>query len=184
MTEKKKRPDSMARLVIVLFAISAVTSLLLGLVNYITVDSIAAINEEKTQAAMKAVMPGDYEFEIIDGKWHDLVTKVYAAKSGGDTGGYIVQVAPSGFGGTIDMVVGLTSGGEVTGVSIISHAETSGLGANAAKEEFRNQFVGAASGLSVTKDGGTIDALTGATVTSRAVTNGVNAAIEAVQGMN
>lgn len=185
MTETKKKPDGMARLVIVLFVISAVTSLLLGLVNYITVDSIAAINEEKTQAAMKEVMPGDYEFEGVDGNWSSkLVTTVYAAKSGGSLAGYVVQVEPSGFGGTIDMVVGLTAGGEVTGVSIISHSETSGLGANATKEEFRDQFVGATSGLAVTKDGGTIDALTGATVTSRAVANGVNAAIEAVQGMN
>ena len=68
--------------------------------------------------------------------------------------------------------------GTCTGVSIISHAETSGLGANATKEDFRAQFVGKAN-VAVTKDGGDIAALTGATITSRAVCDGVNAAIEA-----
>ena len=69
----------------------------------------------------------------------------------------------------------------ITGVEIISHGETSGLGANAATgstgEAFRGQFVGLSGTLAVTKDGGTIDALTGATVTSRAMTNGVSAAL-------
>lgn len=185
MTETKRKPDSAAKLVIVLLLISAITALLLGLVNYITADRIAEINAEKTANAMEEVMPGDYSFEGVDGTWNSkLVTTVYAAKSGSDIGGYVVQVAPSGFGGTLDIVVGVTPEGEVTGVSIISHSETSGLGAEATKPDFRSQFVGASEALAVNKDGGTIDALTGATVTSRAVTNGVNAAIEAVMSMN
>ena len=77
------------------------------------------------------------------------------------------------------MVVGVDLAGTVTGVSIVSMAETSGLGDNAKKESFRSQFVGGSGQLAVTKDGGTIDALTGATVTSRAVTSGVNTAIAA-----
>ena len=68
--------------------------------------------------------------------------------------------------------------GTCSGVSFISHAETSGLGANATKEDFRAQFVGKAN-VAVTKAGGDIAALTGATITSRAVCDGVNAAIEA-----
>ena len=71
----------------------------------------------------------------------------------------------------------------VTGVSIVDHAETSGLGANCVKESFRNQFIGATGGLAVNKDGGTIDALTGATITSRAVTRAVNNAVACVQGL-
>ena len=67
-----------------------------------------------------------------------------------------------------------------TGVSIVSHAETSGLGANATKEAWRAQFIGKSGTLAVTKDGGEIEALTGATITSRAVTSGVNSAIAAV----
>jgi electron transport complex protein RnfG len=80
------------------------------------------------------------------------------------------------------MAVGVDGAGQVTGVQIISHTETSGLGANAAAnsaagQSFRDQFLGATGQLAVTQDGGTIDALTGATMTSRAVTQGVNAAL-------
>lgn len=75
------------------------------------------------------------------------------------------------------MVVGVGTDGTVTGVSIISMSETSGLGANASKESFRGQFVGKSGELAVSKDGGEIDALTGATITSRAVTSGVNTAL-------
>ena len=90
----------------------------------------------------------------------------------------MVQVAPSGFGGVLDIMVGVNSDGTCSGVSIISHAETSGLGANAEQESFRSQFVGK-SNVAVTKDGGDIASITGATITSRAVCDGVNAAIEA-----
>ena len=75
------------------------------------------------------------------------------------------------------MVVGVGTDGTVTGVSISSMSETSGLGANASKESFRSQFVGKSGVLAVSKDGGEIDALTGATITSRAVTSGVNTAL-------
>ena len=171
-TEKKQ--DSSAKLVLVLFAISVVTALLLGLVNMVTAPAIAA-NEEKTRnEAMAEVLPAD-SYEQVEYTGGDpLVTAVYQA---GDAG-YVVQVAPSGFGGNLDIMVGVGADGTCTGVSIISHAETSGLGANATKEDFRAQFVGKAN-VAVTKDGGDIAALTGATITSRAVCDGVNAAIEA-----
>ena len=93
--------------------------------------------------------------------------------------GWVVEVTPSGFGGTIDMMVGVGTDGVVTGVSIISMSETSGLGSNASRDTFRGQFVGASGSVAVTKDNGDIDALTGATITSRAVCDGVNAALEA-----
>ena len=77
-------------------------------------------------------------------------------------------------------IVGVDNSGTVTGVSITKHSETSGLGANATKEAWRAQFIGKSGTLAVTKDGGEIEALTGATITSRAVTSGVNSAIAAV----
>ncbi len=81
------------------------------------------------------------------------------------------------YGGEILLMVGVGNDGAVTGVEVVSHSETSGLGANATKEEFRSQFKGVSQSVAVTKDGGQIDALTGATVTSRAVCDGVNAAL-------
>ena len=81
------------------------------------------------------------------------------------------------------MMVGIDADGRVAGVSIVSHSETASLGANCTREDFRTQFSGAEGTLAVVKDGGTIEALTGATVTSRAVTSGVNLALEFVKGV-
>lgn len=164
------------RLAGTLLLIAAVVAGLLGLVNHITADKIAAINADKTAESMRQVLPADSYTEIGYNGADPLVAKLYEAAGGG----YVVEVTPSGFGGTIDMVVGVGADGTVTGISIVSMSETSGLGANASRESFRSQFVGLSGVLAVSKDGGEIDALTGATITSRAVTSGVNSALAAV----
>lgn len=179
MTETKKNPNGMARLTLVLFAIAAITALLLGLVNFITADRIAEIKAEKTAKAMREVLMADDYPELVYTGDNALVSRVYEAVSGGSVAGHVVEVVPSGFGGAITMVVGVDPSGAVTGVSIIDMSETSGLGTKANDESFRNQYLGGTGNFAVNKDGGEIDALTGATVTSRAVTNGVNAAVEA-----
>lgn len=161
------------KLALTLLLISAVVSGLLGLTNYITADRIAEITAEKTAAAMEEVLPADiYTGGTYTGS-ESNVSMVYQA----DDKGYVIEVTPSGFGGTIDMMVGVSMDGTVTGVSIVSMSETSGLGANAMKENWRSQYVGMSGTLAVSKDGGEIDALTGATITSRAVTSGVNTAL-------
>ena len=86
------------------------------------------------------------------------------------------------------MMVGVSNDGKVTGISIISHTETAGLGAVAAAatsagEAFRGQFVGMSGTVSVSKDGGSVDSITGATITSRAICVGVNAALECAANM-
>lgn len=179
-TAVKKEPG-MAQLVIILFAISAVVALLLGVVNQITAPQIEINTKLKTEAAMAEVLPYDGEYAPVeyDQEANPIVTAMYQA---GDEG-YVVQVSPSGFGGNLDMMVGVAADGTCSGVSIISHSETSGLGANATKAEWREQFKGKSGTLAVGKDGGTIDALTGATITSRAVTSGVNAALVAAASM-
>ncbi len=160
-----------------LLIISAVVAGLLGLTNGVTAEKISAINQEKTAASMEQVLPADSYTPVecdLEG--------VAAAYQAGDQG-YVIEVTPSGFGGTIDMVVGVKADGTVAGVEIISMSETSGLGANASKDSFRSQFVGKSGDLAVTKDGGDIDALTGATITSRAVTQGVNTALQAAAAL-
>ncbi len=174
-TETKKKEPGMAQLVLVLFAICAVTALLLGLVNMITAPAIAANTEKKTAEAKAAVLAAE-TYAPVEYTGDPMVKNIWKA----DDKGYVVEVTPSGFGGNLDVMVGVDNDGVCTGVSIISHAETSGLGANATKESFRDQFVGKSGTVAVTKDGGEINALTGATITSRAVSNGVTAAIAAV----
>lgn len=175
------------RLTLTLLLITALVAAALAGVNAITKDKIAALQLEKTQKAMEEVLPGYGEYEKCE--FEDTtgtVTAVYVPYShdGGVVQGYpsyVVEVAPAGFGGDIVMMVGIKDGA-VSGVSIVSHAETAGLGAIAADKTekgtaFRSQFVGAAEDVKVTKDGGTIDAITGATISSRAVADGVNAAL-------
>lgn len=166
-----------AKLAGTLLLIAAVVAGLLGLVDHITANKIAAINQEKTAASMEQVLPASAYNEMDYTGSDPLVKALYEAVGSG----YVVEVTPAGFGGTIDMVVGVSVDGTVTGVSIISMSETSGLGANAARDSFREQYIGKTGDLAVSKDGGEIDALTGATITSRAVTSGVNSAVAAVQ---
>ncbi len=171
MSEKKS--GNLAMLVIVLGAISLITSALLGIVNMVTVDAIAANNQARIDTAMKTVLPAD-SYDAIAFETDD--TTVEAVYQAGDQG-YVVQVSPgASFSGTLTVMVGVNSDGTVSGVSIVKSSETSGLGANASKPAFRDQFVGVTS-AAVTKDGGNIQALTGATITSRAVCAGVTSAL-------
>ena len=162
-----------------LFVITAVVAAALAGVNAITEPVIAELTAQKTQAAIAAVLPGGYDEEITD--YTDatgLVSKVYAGPEG-----YAFEVTPGGFDNTITMMVGVDTEGKVLGISIIKHTETAGLGAVAAAgtpagEAFRGGFVGKSGSVSVTKDGGEVEAITGATITSRAVCVGVNAALD------
>ena len=168
------------RLAATLLIITSLVAAALAGVNMLTEPQIRAAKEAKTQQAINAVLEGGgSEIPFTDDT--GLVSKVYASEKG-----YAVQVSPSGFDGQISMMVGIDNEGKVTAISIISHTETAGLGAVAAAntsagEAFRNQFAGLSGELAVTKDGGQVDALTGATITSRAVTRGVNAALACVE---
>ena len=169
------------RLALSLLLITSVVAAALASVNHITAPIIRAANEARTQESINAVLPGGGQsIPFTDDT--GLVKCVYASDAG-----YAVQVTPSGFEGDIDLLVGIDPAGKVTAISIISHTETAGLGAvaaadSAAGQRFRDQFSGLTGILAVTKDGGTVDALTGATVTSRAVTEGINAALRCVVG--
>ena len=165
------------RLTVTLLLICGAVAAVLAGVNAITKDKIAAIQEQKTQAAIAVVLPGVAGVEEIPvtGE-NEIVTAVYAAENG-----YAVQVAPNGFDGAVTMMVGISEG-KVTGISVISHTETPGLGAvaaaqNAKGEAFRGQFVGQSGTLVI---GDQVDAMSGATITSKAVVAGVNAALEYV----
>ena len=169
------------RPVLTLLLITALVALALAGVNSITKDRIAAIQAEKTQKAIEQVLPGGYDRTITEFTDETgLVQNIYASATG-----YAVEVTPVGFDNTITMMVGVDLEGKVLGISVISHSETKGLGEVAAAQSakgqaFRDQFVGQTGGLAVTKDGGTVEAITGATITSRAVTAGVNAAVACV----
>ena len=171
------------RLALTLLIITGVVAAALAGVNSITAPKIAQLTWEKTQEAIEAVLPGGGD--VVENYTDEtgLVSTLYQGENG-----YAVEVTPGGFDNTITMMVGIDNEGNVLGIDIISHTETAGLGAVAAAdtsagEAFRTQFVGKNGAVSVSKDGGEIDALTGATITSRAICEGVNAALACVTNM-
>ena len=166
-----------------LFAITAVAALVLGFVNGLTEPVIEANTAKKQEIAMQKVLPDATAFSPIS-YTGELVSEISEGKNTADeTVGYAVMVEPVGYGGEISMAVGVDTDGVVTGVDIISQSETAGLGANCTKEDFKNQFIGKEYEITVTKNGAqgnSIDAISSATITSKAVTLGVNTAIKAV----
>ena len=166
---------------LMLLMVAAVAALILGFVNLGTAGRIAAIADETMRGAMQAVLPAasytDTGYED-DGE----IEAVYAAEGGG----WVVQVTESGSQGLITMMVGVSADYTCTGISVTESSETAGLGAIAGQqsekgEAFRAQFVGQSGTVAVTKEGGSIDAISGATITSKAVCRGVTAAIAACQ---
>ena len=173
------------RLALTLLAICAVVSGLLAGVNALTKERRAQIQAEKTAKAISAVLEnGETAVEVpYTTEGDTIVLKVYQNENG-----YAVQVAPKGFGGAITMMVGVDMDNKVTGISIISHAETPGLGAIAAAKTdkgnaFRDQFVGLISGISIGDGENQIEAISGATISSKAIASGVNAALACVENM-
>lgn len=171
------------RLVLPLLLITVVVAAALAGINAVTRDKIAEAKELKVQQAIKTVLPDTWNLQsvLFSAEEHPLVKAVYASGAG-----YAVQVEPAGFGGNISMMVGVSNEGKVLGVQIIGHTETAGLGAVAAAttsagQSFRDSFEGLTYPVSVSKDGGEADTVTGATITSRAVAEGVNAALICVK---
>ena len=177
---EKKNDSGMARLTLILFSICAVCALVLGMANMVTANAIAANQKAKKDAAMAKVLASD-TYTPVDYSGDDESIK--SINAAGDLG-HVVEVACGGsFSGTLSIMVGVDNDGIVTGVEVVKTAETSGLGANANKDSFKGQFVGLDVPAAVTKDGGTIQAITGATITSRAVCNGVQSAVAAAESV-
>ncbi|MGN1182843.1 MAG: RnfABCDGE type electron transport complex subunit G [Faecalibacillus sp.] len=184
---------------LILFIITVISGCLLGAVYDMTKEPIAIQQEETKLNAYRKVMKEADEFK----EDYDKVVKESSSKLTGDYGsngieitnalgayknseliGYIIQVIDKdGFGGEIEITVGINKEKMITGVEILSIDETVGLGMNAKKEEFRNQYLGKkVDQFKVVKTGSQsddeIDSLSGATITSKAMTNGINGALD------
>ena len=177
--------NKILKLALVLFAVSAIVAGVLGVVNALTAPVIDAQKQAKTAAAFSSILAAERydEIEFADPNFPTVLT-VHQA---GDAG-YVVTSKFSGAQGNITLAVGVDPDGKCTGISVIEHAETSGLGANAASTgevgvNFRAQFVGQDESIALSNAGGSIDALTGATITSRAITEAVATSIQAVKSL-
>lgn len=169
---------------LVLLAVAVLVALILGCISLGTADRIENLAQEKMNTAMQAVLPAESYTEVADVSGLSGVDAIYQAAGGG----WVVQVTETGSQGAVTMMVGVDSAYVCTGISITEHSETAGLGAVAAQasdkgEAFRAQFVGKSGTVAVTKAGGEIDALAGATITSKAVCQGVTDALAACQAL-
>ena len=170
-----------------LFVICAVAALLLGFTNKITSPIIEERSIQANNESRQIVLPQAEEFELVNDSEYEnvdgIVSEVYEGKNGSDIVGYTIKTLPKGYGGEIELIVGISSDGKITGINIGDMSETPGLGVKANEQNFKDQFSGRKSSkITVVKgeisSDNEISAISGATITSDAVTNGVNVAIE------
>ncbi len=186
----KKKESTLVNMLVALLVIAAVSGGVLGLVYGVTKDAIAEVDQKKNEAAIKAVLPieGEITYKADTLKYNYEGTTLtfpcnLAYDANGNFQGAAVKTSEGGFGGKIDMMVGFLADGTIKGTSVLSHAETPGLGANMTGK-FKDQFVDknpADFKLIVKKDGGDVDAITAATITSRAFSKAVDKAYQAFE---
>ncbi|ADL68388.1 RnfABCDGE type electron transport complex subunit G [Thermoanaerobacterium thermosaccharolyticum] len=185
---------------ITLLIITGIAAIVLGFFNFITEKPIAKQLENTNMEAMKAVLPAEQYTKLDLSKYKfnfdtsgdpkltpdsRLIEEINEAKSNGNVVGYVIKVAPKGFSGPVDEMIGINKDGKITGITIVNQSETPGLGAKSEDPNWNKQYKGknADKDLVVVKtvpsQDNQIQAITGATITSRAVTKGVNTAIEA-----
>jgi electron transport complex protein RnfG len=184
-----------ARLVLVLTLIAAGAGLILSLVEAVTREPIAEQRRQQTLKALKAVLPPidnapDTDTVSLtvgkDRKGRDVARTFYRGRKEGELAGVAFKVvAPEGYSGNIEIMVGVGAEGTVSGIEILSHAETPGLGDKIAQPGFKDQFKGQSlesADWRVKKDGGDFDQITGATISPRAVVGAVRAGLEFFAG--
>ena len=152
--------------VLVLVAICLVASAMLAGVFQVASPIIDTRAAEAATQARSAVLPDGDTFKKWEGELAEGVQDAYTAENGA---GMVCSTAFNGFNGAVELMIGMDAEGKVTGIQVMSQSETPGVGSNALTEEFRSRFTGLTSA-----DG--VDAYSGATFTSKAVKNGVNAA--------
>lgn len=180
-----EKKSDLLRLGIILLIITAFAGLLLGVAYNITKEPIAKQTEKENNNAMKEILTKAKTFKKKeDAKLPENILELNEAKVDNDTIGYAIKIQTKGYGGKIDLMVGISKEGKIEGIKILNQSETPGLGANSTNRNFYNQYKGKPidKDIEVVKTKPSkdteIQAITGATITSRAVTSAVNEAVK------
>ncbi len=186
MADRKRLSSTFLNMVVVLTAIAIVSALALGFTYSVTKEAIAQVEVKRTIAALKKVLPGfdnnpnEEKYTVKDYEKMEF----YPAKKGGQTVGTAIKTfSDKGFNERILIMVGFTKDNKINKISVLKHKETPGLGTRMAEPKFLSQFYGkdpANFNLMVKKDGGDVDALSAATVTSRAFCEAAKRAYQAI----
>lgn len=181
------------RLTGVLLIICVIAAGVLGVTNAVTSDKIAEQAVLANDNARREVLGEATEFNKIEGdkideilakQDYDVIDEVFEAKAGGQIVGYTIKTIPKGYGGTVEIIIGINKEGKLSGIKVGNNTETPGLGKNAATPKFQNQFKDKDwdKNVQVIKNGTPKDneilSIAGATITSNAVTKGVNQALK------
>ena len=189
----KKLESSLMNMVIVLTGVTVIAGALLGYVNELTKGPIAEANAKALSDAIALVVPG---FDNNPAEAPETIElegatyKIYKATKGGEFIGAAVESVSMGFGGELKVLVGFDVEGNIIDYSLLSHAETPGLGSKAAdwfKKGAKGDITGKNPGeapLAVSKEGGQIDAITASTITSKAFLSAVNSAYGAYKNQH
>jgi len=180
MADKKKMESTFFNMVLVLTVVALVSAFALGFTYIGTKDAIAAVQLKKTLDGIKNVLPefdnNPYDEKYIVEGFEGL--EYYPAKMGDEYIGTAVKTFEKGFTEEVIIMVGFDKNGKIVNTSVIQHKETPGLGSKMGTPKFKDQFKGKAispdTGIKVTKDKGEIDAISAATISSRAFCDAVN----------
>jgi len=172
--------DNTFKMVIILTFIAAISAVILSYVHKITKTPIEAAYRQEFVNGLKAVLPDfnnepDRDFKEIKGQ------KIYYAKKDNNIVAYAMKtISKKGYGGSIVVLLGVDLNGKITGIEILQHAETPGLGDKISTPKFKNSFKGLTikDNIKVKKDGGIIDQFSGATISPRAVTEAVRSGLK------
>lgn len=169
---------------LILLIITTIAAFVLAVTNDVTQAIITERAEQQNIESIKALLPEAEEFNKVEGVASGIIVEVYEGTKGGNVVGYTVKSIPRGYAGTVETLVGISQDGKIVGLKIGANTETPGLGTKIADASYLNQFMDKAADLvfNITKDqpakAEDIQAVSGATVSSKAVAEGVNTSTE------
>ena len=194
MKKQQDKKDSLIKMTLALTLITVVSALILGYTYEITKKPIAEAENRAELAAIEAVIGTDYDNNpyqdkmLIPTKHGKEKLELYPARKNGKITSFAMKTfSNQGFGGKIELIVGFNIDGRILNYQILSSKETPGLGSKVSENKFKSQFKGLVartSSFKVTKDGGDIDGVTAATISSRAVIDAINRAYGAYKKLN
>ena len=183
-----QKPSSFLNMLLTLSIVTAVAALSLGFVYEKTKEPIAQAKLEKQKRAIKTVT-GDYDNDPLAEAYQPDVAPMltfYPVKQAEVESGVAIKTfCNEGYSGRIELMVGVDREGKIINISVLDHKETPGLGSKMTSPDFISQFIGQSSEsmkYKVKKDGGDVDAISGATISSRAFTSAVLKSLEAKEG--
>ena len=166
-----------------LFIIAAISTALLSFARDLTLEPIQNQRRKTQENTMRVILTEAAEFKELQIPPSGSMVRVFEGRNGGQLVGYVVELSPVGYSGAINIMVGISvSKNEIAGLRVLRHTETPGLGALSVNESFYGKYEGKKlvplRVVRISPGENDIEAITGATITTRAITNAVNEAIE------